>query len=868
VNTFRYLKYTLLLLPLLALLHGCSPESSGLVGHAYHNITAKYNAYFIAREKLDEVLLRLEEAHEHNFNKTLLVLSPIDTNIVKSDSAILADVIKKASIAIQRHKVSKWVDDSYILVGKTRMLNREYEESIETYKYVNVNSDDKQTRYKALINLIRTFVEYNEYNNAQAVIDFLLRKKLNKENKIDFYIQAANFAQVTGDPNNLIKYLTLATEIMPNGDNKARMHYILGQLFQKAGLDALAYENYEFTIDNNPPYEFFFHARLNMAQVTELSEGADVKKIRKYFEQLLKDGKNVEFKDKIYYEMAEFELKQNNLSKAINYYKSSVRESVNNQRQKSFAYHKLGIVYFEDLKKYTLAKAYYDSAAQTMPKDEEIYDKVYNRQQVLADFVKQINTIETNDSLISLAKMDTSALNQMFEKLRDERIAAEEEEAKRKRKEARNQGEGSQFNGFSGENTFTQNTNSSGKFYFYDASTVATGSAQFKRVWGDRSLQDNWRYESGRITQTDAEKLPPDDVTAVNNATEDTNNSELSAYEQDKQAFYASIPFKESKQQALLVEVEKALYTLGNIYNFDLKEKTDAIETYKTLLERFPQTEYKPEILYLLYVYYKGKEADKSEQYANELTSKYPETIFAKLVINPNYQEESNAASAKVKILYEKAYSAYDTLNFDSASFYVQKGLENYPENDYEDNMKLLEALIIGKTEDKNNYLFKLQEFVKEYPNSELVDFAKRLMTAIEDYKKKIQALGEIKYIPYFDQAHYFVVLYENNKALSGLLPEAIEGFAEKFYPDENLNAGNLVFNNEYSMILLSEFKDKKTAESFYLKFNSDLSPLNNFSSLSFDSFIISKDNFQIFYQAKVPDSYDQFFKDNYKLAP
>ena len=166
MNTFRYLKYTLLLLPLLALLHGCSPESSGLVGHAYHNITAKYNAYFIAREKLDEVLLRLEEAHEHNFNKTLLVLSPIDTNIVKSDSAILADVIKKASIAIQRHKVSKWVDDSYILVGKTRMLNREYEESIETYKYVNVNSDDKQTRYKALINLIRTFVEYNDVKNS------------------------------------------------------------------------------------------------------------------------------------------------------------------------------------------------------------------------------------------------------------------------------------------------------------------------------------------------------------------------------------------------------------------------------------------------------------------------------------------------------------------------------------------------------------------------------------------------------------------------------------------------------------------------------------------------------------------------------
>ena len=54
----------------------CSPEKSGLVGYSYHNMTAKYNAYFIANEKLNEVLLEIEDAHKNNFNRVLKVKSP------------------------------------------------------------------------------------------------------------------------------------------------------------------------------------------------------------------------------------------------------------------------------------------------------------------------------------------------------------------------------------------------------------------------------------------------------------------------------------------------------------------------------------------------------------------------------------------------------------------------------------------------------------------------------------------------------------------------------------------------------------------------------------------------------------------------
>ncbi|WP_375579934.1 tetratricopeptide repeat protein [Marivirga tractuosa] len=860
-------KYRNLILGLLLSFTACSPENSGIIGYSYHNITAKYNAYFIANEKLQEVLLEIEEAHKNNFNRVLKIKEPIDTVIVNSNSEKVEDVIKKASIAIQRHKVSKWVDDSYILVGIARMLNQEFEESIETLKYVNVNSKDEQTKYLALTHLIRTFTEYGELNNALAVIDYLNRQKLSKSNKRALYLNAAHYYQITNNPNNIIKYLSAAIKLMRKGPEKAKMHFILGQLYQKSQLDAVAYDNYNEVLSNRPPYELSFYARLNMAQVTELSKGDDVKKIRKYFEQLLKDGKNVEFKDKIYYEMAEFELKQDNIDEAIPFYKSSIAESIDNPRQKSFSYHKLGLLYFDKLKKYPLAKAYYDSAYNIMPKDESIYPQVETRHEVLSDFIKQFNTIHDNDSLLNLAKMDSSSLNEVFLTLRNDRISKEKEEEKKRKRAERNQAANTKQSAFEDEPSLQTNTAPGGGFYFYDQSTVAQGRNTFKRTWGDRSLQDNWRIKRNQIFEDNSSTEDGGEIAKE----EQISKSEISEEEliaQERQDFYNSIPFEQEEQQRLNEEMEVAYYKLGNIYNFDIKEKNDAVKTYETLLARYPETEYRAEILYLLYIYYENKEPEKASNFADELLKKFPDTIFAKLIENPNYQEESNLASAKVKVIYEKAYRLYQNENYKEATKEINEGLNNYPENDYEDNLKLLETLIAGITDGKNTYRFKLQNFLEDYPESELYDFAKSLLAAIDQLDKKQQEREKIKYIPFFDQAHYFVVVYEKNKALSGVLPQEIEAFAEKFFPDQELNAGNLVFNDDYSMVLLSEFEGKSSAEAFYKKFNGDLSPLKNFSSLNFSNFIISKDNFQIFYQAKVVDSYTDFFNINYKVTP
>ncbi|MDH3710122.1 MAG: hypothetical protein OER04_09560, partial [Cyclobacteriaceae bacterium] len=99
-------------------LGGCSSEKSTLVSKTYHNLTAHYNAYFYADQRLNEVIEAIESSYEPNYNRILQIFPPVDTTVVNSMRTQLDDAIKKAAIAIQFHKNSDWVDDSYVLIGR------------------------------------------------------------------------------------------------------------------------------------------------------------------------------------------------------------------------------------------------------------------------------------------------------------------------------------------------------------------------------------------------------------------------------------------------------------------------------------------------------------------------------------------------------------------------------------------------------------------------------------------------------------------------------------------------------------------------------------------------------------------------------
>ncbi|MTI19847.1 tetratricopeptide repeat protein, partial [Fulvivirga sp. RKSG066] len=782
-------------LSLILVLSACSADRNNIISKAYHNTTAHFNAYFYAHERIEEIEGIVESNYDNDYNKVLKIYPEIDSVLASSYQTQIEDGIKKASIAIQRHKNSKWVDDSYILIGMARFYDLDYVNAIETFKYVNTESENDDARHEALVHLLRTFVDAQEYNNAVAVSDYLKKEKLNKDNSKLLFINRAYMYEQRGDYDNMLQNLVKAAPLLKKKDGKGRMYFIIGQIYQMLGFDAEAFNYYKKCIASNPEYELDFYARLYMAQVTELGKSSDVRAARKLFQKLLKDRKNKEFQDKIYYEMAEFEAKNRNLEKAIEYYNESVQASVNNERQKGQSFHKLGIIYYDSLRQYETAKNYYDSTIAALPKDYEGYAAIKERQEILAEFVTQINTIHLQDSLLQLASMDSASL-----RLKVEEIIAEEE-AKKKAAEEKAEKKAARAR-------FDQINNSGGineaaSWYFGNPSAVALGQNEFKRIWGDRPLEDNWRRASKEGFQDFDQNL--EDPGATNGGDMLSQESEQSVSSSSRaDQMIAQVPFSDEAKETANNKIEIALYKLGNIYNFNLKEVENAVVTFENLLNRYPNTEYEAEVLYQLYLINKNIGSEKQDYYKDQLISKYPNTTYAKLLANPNYTEESTEANEQQKKVYGKAYELYTNGQYDEATSMLNEALNEYQETIFTPRLKLLKILIIGKTEDINLYQYQLSEFIKSNPDSEITPYADELLEASRNFLAKQQRLLGTEFVKYFEQEHYFVLIYDSKLQQADQLTEKIEAFNASAYPEENFKTSNLILNKERTMIMVS----------------------------------------------------------------
>src|SRR5258708_33668742 len=349
---------------------GCSSNQNTITASIYHNLTAHYNGFYYAREKTREIEKIILKSLDDDHNQILRLFPKLDTTIAKSYSKDTEEIIKMASISIQRHPNSKWVDDAYVQVGLARLYSCDYVNAIQTFKYVNTKSRDSYMRHVALIHLMRTFIEQGEFDKAEEVFHFLEKEKVAKINQKKLYLVKAYFYQLRGDYDNMVRNLTKADSLLKRADRKGRIYFIVGQVYQKLGFESEAYNYYKKCLATNPEYEIDFYARLNMAQVAKLDDKRDVRTVRKQFSKLLGDAKNQEFKDKIYFEMGEFERKQGNLKEAIEKYKLSAHVGKNKRIQGS-AYLRLGQLHFDSLKKYSRAKAFYASALSFLPKDFE-----------------------------------------------------------------------------------------------------------------------------------------------------------------------------------------------------------------------------------------------------------------------------------------------------------------------------------------------------------------------------------------------------------------------------------------------------------------------------------------------------------------
>jgi len=427
------------ILAVLLLVSSCSTKKKSWVNRQYHNTTAKFNGYFNGNESIKLGVKKLHASHIDDYTAILPVFPTGDLKKSKKTHSYMDKAIKKGSIVIQRHSMKikgkeycKWIDDNYLMVGKSYFYKGEFDEAIKTFSYIKNEYEKKEIVYDAAMWLVRGYVEKGDYSSAESELEELLKnkrfpKKLEKELTViaaDFYVQKGDYSQAT-------KKLTQATDLIKRKRKKARLYYILAQIYQQEKNHTQSQKYYELVLKSNPEYEMTFNAKMNLAR--SLASGdKDAKKMKEKLLKMTKDDKNKEYLDQIYFTLAEMDINNNDTTSAIKNYTLSTDNSIENNPQKAISFLALGKIDFERAL-YKSAKVHYDSTLFYMDSDFRMFEKANERHEILSDLIENLDIIELQDSLQVLAKLPKSEQIQMINQIIQAELEREREEMENER---------------------------------------------------------------------------------------------------------------------------------------------------------------------------------------------------------------------------------------------------------------------------------------------------------------------------------------------------------------------------------------------------------------------------------------------------
>ena len=178
-------------------------------------------------------------------------------------------------------------------------------------------------------------------------------------------------------------------------------------------------------------------------------------------------------------------------------------------------------------------------------------------------------------------------------------------------------------------------------------------------------------------------------------------------------------------------------------------------------------------------------------------------------------------------------------------------------------NLALLKILIVGKSQSIVHYQLSLEEFTKQYPKMNLPVMPK-IIDASRSFELK-QEKSNLQFSQSFDAPHYFVLVYKTESKIEDVVSKTLEGFNQNQFKSQGLKVSNLILDESQSLTFVSDLSNMNEAQEYYRVFTEKQPTLTALKNHKFNTFVITKSNFDILYRTKSLDEYLQFFE---KLSP
>ncbi len=183
----------------------------------------------------------------------------------------------------------------------------------------------------------------------------------------------------------------------------------------EAGKTDLAKKFYDRVINHTIDPVMEIYARLHSIRINKSGGDNYIERNIAELMKMVKRDKYYDYRDVIYYTIAQMELERNNVELAQSNLKKSTENNTNNPTLRNKAFIQLADLAFAQ-KKYKLARNFYDSVDIRDPGLKNV-DEIVEKQQVLTKISMQLDIIERQDSLQKIAAMPEEERKDFVRKL-------------------------------------------------------------------------------------------------------------------------------------------------------------------------------------------------------------------------------------------------------------------------------------------------------------------------------------------------------------------------------------------------------------------------------------------------------------------
>ncbi len=888
-------KPLLLIVPcfMVLLFTSCSREKNTVISRSYHWVTGRDNFFFNGRQQVRDGAQTLANAHVDRYDRLLTVFRYADEKSAKAIYPQMDEAIKRFSIVIQRHSMifngeekNRWVKESYYWIGNAQFYKHDYWAAIETYQFVSSSYPKDAIRYDALLMLAQCYLELGKTPDAEFLLDYLRNEKAFpwKKRSGEFYAVAASYQIQKNNYEKAAEELSKAITFTKNKKVKARYYFILGQLYQKLEKFQDAFTNYQLAMRRAPTYEMEFNARINRARCYDITTGSQ--EIKAQLQKMLKDDKNKDYLDQIYYALATIALKEGNENEAIDLLQLSVASSTVNTNQKALSYLELADYYYRK-PEYRRAQVYYDSTVTFLSSDHPDYDRLFNRKSSLTRLVRNLDIIQEEDSLLALSNLSISERERLIEQL----IEKENEQIKRQQamQDSLKKDEKELEELPIGNQPYYQprpNQNMpGGGWYFYNPATVDFGVKEFARRWGNRKLEDNWRRskrdEVLEISDSGEEiKTEDEDLELI--AAQRDSIMKLDS-KQRTEAYLAAIPDSPERVAQSNDKILEAYYNAGLIYKEQLQNNKAASENFEEMMQRYPNNKYMLPVYYNLYrIYMALNDTAKANFYKDILLRDHEESEYARLITNPNYYQENLKKTAVLQVYYENTYRAFKNGQYQDVITRKMNVDSLYPPNELSPKFAFLEALAIGKIRSRMEFEAALKKIVARYPKDtvsvraqEILDLMNRQPvpeggTPVSGTEPPSPAPAPETPPPSLysfrpDTIQYYVIAWTVGTLDLNEMKMRLSDFNAAYYSVASLQMSDAFIGMDNQFIMIRSFPNKDAGMAYYRNVIDTEDVVGDIDLSTIYMFLITPDNMITLAQKRNLRQYTDFFNEKYQ---